>query len=326
MLNVTVADAQGTGYVTVYPCGAMQPNASNLNFVAGSTIPNGVIAKIGTDGKVCLYTSEPAQLLADVAGYFTPSSPYHPLVPGRLLDTRQGGATVDGVSAGGGPRTAGSVTEVQVTGRGGVPADASAAVLNVTVSEARSTGYVTVFPCGASQPNASNLNFVAGSTIPNNVISKIGDAGRVCLFTSEATQLIVDVAGYFAPSASFAPIVPGRLLDTRPGAGTIDGGGQGGGLRPAGSITEVQVWGRGGVPSGATAAVLNVTVSDAQASGYVTVFPCGADQPNASSLNFASGSTIPNGVIAKIGDGGKVCLFTSAGTQLLTDVAGFFSG
>ncbi len=326
VLNVTVADAGGPGYVTVFPCGAEQPNASNLNFAAGSTIPNGVIAKIGAGGKVCVFTSEPTQVLADVAGYFTPSSPYRPLVPGRLLDTRNGGATIDGQSAGGGSRPADSITEVQVAGRGGVPADASAAVLNVTAADARGTGYVTVFPCGAEQPNASSLNFVAGSTIPNNVITKLGDGGKVCLYTSAGTELLADVAGYFAPSPAFAPLVPGRLLDTRQGAATIDGAGQGGGVRPAGSVTEVQVAGRGGVPAGASAAVLNVTVSDALATGYVTVFPCGAEQPNASSLNFVAGSTIPNGVITKIGDGGKVCLYTSEPTQLLTDVGGYFAG
>jgi hypothetical protein len=326
VLNVTAADAQAPGYVTVYPCGAPQPNASSLNFAAGATIPNGVIAKIGDGGTVCLFTSEPTQLLVDVAGYFTAASPYRPLVPGRLLDTREGGATIDGAAQAGGIAAAGSVTPVQVTGRAGVPGDAAAAVLNVTVTDAAGDGYVTVFPCGAPQPNASNLNFAAGTTIPNNVIAKIGDGGTVCLFTSEPTHLVVDVAGYFAPSATYAALVPGRLVDTRPGGSTVDGSGQGAGPSAPGSVTEVQVSGRGGVPDGAAAAVLNVTVTGAQDAGYVTVFPCGAPQPNASSLNYAAGATIPNGVIAKLGDGGKVCLYTSAGTHLLADVAGYFTG
>lgn len=70
VLNVTVTGAQGNGYVTVYPCGATRPITSNLNFVAGQTIPNAVIAKIGTDGKVCIYANVGTHLIADVNGYF----------------------------------------------------------------------------------------------------------------------------------------------------------------------------------------------------------------------------------------------------------------
>ena len=89
-------------------------------------------------------------------------------------------------------------------------------------------------------------------------------------------------------------------------------------------MTELTVAGRGGVPTNAAAAVLNVTVTAAQDGGYLTVFPCGSTQPNASSLNFTTGQTIPNGVIAKIGTAGKVCIYTSAGTHLLVDANGYF--
>ena len=83
--------------------------------------------------------------------------------------------------------------------------------------------------------------------------------------------------------------------------------------------------GRAGVPAGAVAAVVNVTVVHARGPGFVTVFPCGSDRPTASSLNFVAGSTVPNGVIAKIGVGGKVCLFASNGTHLIVDVNGTFT-
>jgi len=90
---------------------------------------------------------------------------------------------------------------VQVGGRGGVPVDAAAVVLNVTVTEAGAAGFATVFPCGSDRPNASSLNFVTGSTVPNGVISKLGSGsssvGKVCVFVSQATHLVVDVAGYF---------------------------------------------------------------------------------------------------------------------------------
>ncbi len=326
VLNVTVTEAQAPGFVTVWPCGSTRPKASSLNFVGGSTVANGVISKIGTGGKVCLYVSNATHVLADVAGFFSAAAPYVPLVPARLLDTRSDGQTVDGQGQAGGIAALGSVTQVQITGRASVPGDAAAAVLNVTVTEATGPGFITVFPCGAATPKASNLNFVAGSTVPNNVITKIGDGGKVCLFASQATHLIVDIGGYFKAGSAFKPLVPARLLDTRDGQQTVDGQGQGAGLQPAGAVVEVTVAGRAGVTTGATAAVLNITVTEAQGPGFVTVWPCGSDRPKASSLNFVAGSTVPNGVIAKVGAGGKVCLFASNGTHLITDVAGFFTG
>jgi hypothetical protein len=119
------------------------------------------------------------------------------LSPARLLETRDGLSTVDGALNGVGVRGVGSTTELQVAGRGGVPGDAAAVVLNVTVTGGVGPGFVTVFPCGSAQPNASNLNYLAGSTVANAVIAKIGVGGRVCLFVSNGTHLIADVNGYF---------------------------------------------------------------------------------------------------------------------------------
>ncbi len=72
--------------------------------------------------------------------------------------------------------------------------------------------------------------------------------------------------------------------------------------------------------------MLNVTVTQTAGPGYVTAFPCGSTQPTASSLNFGAGATVPNGLISKIGTGGKVCLFVSSGTHLIADVNGWFAG
>ena len=119
-------------------------------------------------------------------------------LPARLLESRSGLSTVDGLFNEIGLRATGTVTELQVAGRGGIAIDASAAVLNVTVTEAAGPGFITVWPCGQAQPLASNLNYVAGSTIPNAVVTKIGQDGKVCLFNSAATHLIVDANGYFA--------------------------------------------------------------------------------------------------------------------------------
>jgi len=326
VLNVTVTDARAPGYVTLFPCGGEAPTASNLNYVTGSTIPNMVVTKVGTNGQVCIFTQSDVHLLADVAGYFPPASSLTSLVPARLLDSRTPGTTVDGEGSAIGIRPAGSVTEVQVAGRATIPNDASAAVLNVTVTEPNAPGYVTVYPCGGQPPTASNLNYVTGQSIPNAVVTKIGSNGKVCIFTQSATHVIVDVNGYFPAESALEPLVPARLLESRSPGTTVDGQSQGIGLRPAGSVTVVQVAGRAGVPADASAVVLNVTVTEAAGSGYATVYPCGGDPPTASNLNYGTGTTIANAAITKLSGDGAVCIFTQQATHLLADVTAYFAG
>ena len=303
VLNVTAVNARAPGFLTVFPCGAALPDASNLNYAAGQTIPNSVIAKVGAGGKVCVFTSAQADLLVDVNGSLPSGSDVNPLDPSRLYDSR----------AGDGPRPDGSVTVVQVAGRGGVPADATTAVLNVTALNASVSGYMTVFPCGTAPPDASNLNFPIGATIANSVIAKLDAAGKVCMFTSGSAGLLVDVGGYISGASGYSGLTPRRLYDSRPS----------GQVRAAGSITEIDVYGSGAVPAGSPTVVLNVTAVGAVAAGFMTVFPCGASTPDASNLNFSAGQTIPNSVVAKVGAGGKVCVFTSAPAHLLVDVGGY---
>ena len=324
VLNVTATEAVGAGFVTVFPCGTVRPLASTLNLIAGSTVANSVVAKIGAGGKICVYTSDDTQLVVDVNGYFPHAARFTSLLPARILDSRPDGSTVDGSAAGSGPRASGSTSEVVVASRGAVAANASAVVLNVTVVDAAGPGYLTVFPCGSPQPMASNLNFVAGAAIANAVVSKIGVGGKVCVFVSNATQLVVDVNGFFPPTASYTSLQPARLADSRPDGATVDAQSMGMGIRSGGSTTAVQVAGRGGVSGDASAAVLNVTVTDAGGPGFVTVYPCGAERPLASNLNFVAKTGVANAVIAKIGAAGQVCVYVSAGTHLIVDVNGFF--
>ena len=324
-LNVTVTAAAAAGFVTVFPCGDPQPTASSLNYSAGSTVPNAVVTKLGGGGKACLFASQPLDLIVDVNGAFPPETTYVPINPARLIDTRADHTTSDGAQQGGGVVGPASVTTLQITGRAGIPGDATAVVVNLTVTEPTAAGYATVYPCGTQPPTASNLNYVSGETVPNLVVAKIGANGAICIFSQQTTQLVADVTGYFPASTTFVALVPARLLDTRAGFATIDGSAAGAGIQPTGTVTVVHVAGRGGVPSGATTAVLNVTVTDPAAAGYVTIYPCGIDPPLASNLNFATGQTVPNAVLSKIGTNGDVCIFNSQPTNLITDVTGYFS-
>lgn len=319
-LNVTGTDASAPGYVTVWPCGSPQPTASNLNLQPGVTSPNFVISKIGANGKVCLFTQASAHLLADINGYMPNGSRYIPLVPERLLETRPSGQT--GFT---GPKpTAGATVTVHVTGVGTsqVPSNATAAVLNITATGAEGAGYVTVWPCGAPRPQASNLNIASGGTAPNLVVSKIGDGGTVCIYVQSAMDLIADINGYTPAGSSYVPVVPQRVLETRADGQT----GYTGGKPAAGATIELPITGVGpaSVPATANAVVLNVTGVDPDATGYVTVWPCGSPRPTASNLNLAPGAITPNLVMAKIGDGGKVCLFTQSPAHLVADINGYW--
>jgi len=201
ILNVTATAPTSSGYLTIWPSTSSQPPTSNLNFVPGLTVPNLVISKVGTDGKVALFNSAgQTDVIADVEGWFPASSELTALVPARLMDTRPGFTTVDGSFAGKGALSAGASVDLTVLNRGGVPASGVGAVaLNVTVAGATAAGYVTAWPTGSGRPLASNLNFVPGQLVPNMVIARVGSGGKVSLFNSSGnTQLVVDVVGWFA--------------------------------------------------------------------------------------------------------------------------------
>ena len=323
-LNLTVVGALAPGFVTIYPCTDERPNASALNYVPGTTVANDVLTKIDRNGKVCLFTSKAADLIADVVGWFPATSSFHAITPARLLDSRPAQATVDGEMAGIGFRPDNSITELTVAGRSGVAADASAVALNVTAAGSAGAGYVTVYPCADGLPTTSSLNFTAGSTVANGIISEIDAQGKVCLYTTKAVDLIADINGWFTATSDLEPVRPARLLETRPDQSTTDGAFAGIGFREAGSVTTLRVGGRGGVAADASAAVLNVTVVGASGGGYVSLYPCTDGRPNASSVNFSITSTVANNVIAKLDPTGAVCVYASQALNLVVDVAGWF--
>ena len=124
------------------------------------------------------------------------------LAPARILDTRTG---IGGIAAKVGP---GATVDATVTGTGGVPAGGvGAVVLNVTVTEPSSAGFLTVFPSGQPRPTASNLNFVPGQDVPNLVVAKVGAGGKVSVFNSVGTtHVIFDVVGWFASTTGPTPV------------------------------------------------------------------------------------------------------------------------
>ncbi|MFN3257386.1 MAG: beta strand repeat-containing protein [Ilumatobacter sp.] len=196
ILNVTAVGAESNGFVTVHPCVDPAPTASSLNHVAGVNRGNELVASLDSGGRICIFTSASIHLTVDVVGYVPPDIGVEPVDPARVLDTRPGLDTVDGVSEGAGKLAAGEEVTLQIGGRAGVPADARAAIVNVTAIGAESNGFVTVHPCVDPRPLTSSLNYVAGVNGGNEIIALLDDDGRMCLFSSGAAHLAVDVVGW----------------------------------------------------------------------------------------------------------------------------------
>jgi len=80
--------------------------------------------------------------------------------------------------------------------------------------------------------------------------------------------------------------------------------------------------------TGVTAVALTVTVTQASAAGFITVYGSGGKRPLASNLNFLPGQNVPNLVIVPVGADGKVALYNGSpgSVHLVADVAGYFVG
>ncbi|MDH6461540.1 hypothetical protein M2302_001710 [Micromonospora sp. A200] len=238
---------------------------------------------------------------------------YVPVAPTRLLDTR----IPIGVEYAA-PVAANGTISLPIESIAGVPTpDISAVVLNVTVTQPTAAGFITVYPTGGGWSNASNVNFVAKETVPNQVTVPVVNGSVSFHHSGQGTvHLVADLQGFYAESGSgFAPVSPVRVLDTREGAAVPV---------PANGTRPLDLSGR--LPAGATAAVLNVTVTRPTANGVLKVFPYGSAVPTASNLNFVTGQTIPNLVTVPVVNGRVSIHNQSSGTtHVVADLAGWFS-
>ncbi len=328
IMNVTTTGGTAASDLEIWPSGQSNPKVSDLNFSAGQTIANQVTVMVGTGGKVQVYNSSgKAHVIFDVAGYISDvngprGSRFFTVSPQRVLDTRTG---LGGYSTPSGPNV---LRSVQVGGLAGVPTDAKAVVMNATVTNPTAASNLTVWPSGEPEPVASNLNYVTGQTIPNQVTVKIGPDGRVN-FANVAgnANVIFDVEGYYedvgaANAASqegrFVPVQPMRIYDTRGGSTPAVGQTPYSftlSPNPGGSIPYRNV----------SAVVMNVTSVNSTAASNLTIWPSGTTKPGTSSLNFLAGQAIPNQVTALLGADGKINMASAAGkTDVIVDIAGYY--
>ncbi len=248
------------------------------------------------------------------ASYFTASSPT------RLADTRPD------QSVGGFTYLDANTIRVQVAGRAGVAANATAAVLNITITGATGPGFVTVSPTGVPRPDASSLNVErVGQTIANLVTVRLGAGGCVDVFVQSWAQIVVDVLGAYVPTA--VAVAAGRFVGFDQAARILDTRGRG--TRTSAGLVE-RVALPASVPTTAAAVVVNLTLTESVGSGFVTAFASNTTRPATSSLNSdGPGQTSANQAIVPIGVVGgvrSIDLFTSLTTHLIVDIAGYITG
>jgi len=306
VLSVGAVDPCATGYLTVFPCGAL-PYTSNVNYAGRRNTATMVVSML-VEGDVCVHSSAATDVIVDVLGAFAPGgAAFHPLEPTRWVDTRGGGV----VTAGSGPLTTGAALTVPVAARGEVPSTASAVMVNVTV--AGSTGDTAISlrpgPC-AGTPTTSVVNVGGGRDGAASAIVGLGPDGSVCATAfSGGGHLVLDVAGWFGTGPgglAFAAATPARLLDTR-----------------AGGAAPVPARGSVSRPIGAVA-MLSVAMIDTAAAGWASVAPCGA-AATSSLLNTVAGEPMANATAVAPGAGGALCLTPSTAAHFVVDRTGTFS-
>jgi hypothetical protein len=313
-MNVTVTQPSGDGFLTVWPGGSSRPGTSSVNFEAGESVPNLVTVGVGAGGEILIHDflypeTGTTHVIVDVVGYY--QAGFNPVIPSRIMDTR--------VELGGVKLAPGEVRTLKVQGAGSLPlTPIDAVALNVTAVEPTGEGgFLTMWPTGQPMPVASSLNFVPGDVIANAAITGLGDDGTISIFNfSGDTDVLVDVTGWF--SSGFTGVTPFRVLDTRnPGLFAF----------APGETRVLKVAGVGGVPaSGVGGVAMNVTATEPTDTGFLTIWRASRPMPEASSLNFVAGQTVPNAVISDVSVDGEVRIHNPFGnTHVLVDITGWFS-
>ncbi|MEO6570482.1 MAG: aryl-sulfate sulfotransferase [Ilumatobacteraceae bacterium] len=303
------------GFMTVFPCSSGVPVTSNLNSRPGGfPTPNLVVAVPDADRHVCVYSLFASDLLVDVTGWWTAGGTerFTSISPVRATDSRNDpGRALQ-------PAETPRVIDLSSI----IPADAGAVVANLTVTEPFADGFLTAYPCGTPAPVASNLNFRAGESRAVAITVGLGSGALLCVNSNVAHHVIVDVSGYYSPAPQFGPtselrpVTGRRLADSRSTTGPW--------TSKFGNGTIRRLTPGDGLPSGsqATAAILNVIATEAEAPGFVTVYPCDQAVPTASSVNYGPGGESTNLVVVDLSASGEVCVYALSTVHVVVDLFG----
>jgi adhesin/invasin len=311
-------------YVQVFPAGGSTTASAVNAYFPNQLVSNLVTVPVGTGGAVTLHSLIDCHVIVDEEGYYSAPSgtstagTYNPVNPFRLTN----GANISG----------GTPTKIQVTGNGGVPAGATAATVNLTVTNDQVGGFLQTYPnTQPTSPQTSNLNYNGGGQIvaTRDVVTLATD-GTFTVWSNAPVTIFVDLNGWYGSASNpagsyyFAGSGVSRAHDTRISGDTI----------PAGKTLSVAIAGNpaSGVPTGATGAVLNVTI-DKQTNpatrpgiGFLEVYPGTPPAQQTSDLNFPANSIVANGDYATLASDGTVTILNDSVSpvDVIVDSFGYF--
>lgn len=313
-LSVTALGSK-PGFLTAFPCTKGQPATSNVNTRPGGfPTPNLVVAIPDEQRAVCLYSLFEAHVVIDLTGWWTANGNQRitTITPVRADDSRDDPGRL--------PLAARATRAIPLSGF--IPANATAVVGNLTITEPQADGYITAFPCDKPLPLASNLNFRAGESRAVAIVVALDSTARLCVQASTVAHVVFDISGYYAPAPQFGP-APGlqavsgrRLADSRSGAGGWSG------KFPARTIRRLSPTSALANDVQATAVVINVIATQADADGFLAVFPCDKPLPGSSALNYSPGGESTNMVTVDLSRTGEICVYALASTHVVVDLFG----
>ena len=317
LMNLTMTEVEdswrrGSGYITAKPCDTLydqEQTSSNGNFVKSIDVANLAVVPLASDRTFCLYYSNSIETVVDTQGYFssTGTLAFTPLVPKRVLDTRQAVRPQKG-----------SMTRVET----GLPVGSQSALVNLTMTGLSADdfvrGYITADKCSslvAGPQTKSNGNFTSGIDVSNLSVVSLDSDGSFCIYSEQAVDLVVDVQGSFSTSGAtkLSSMTTLRVLDTRASN-----------QPPANSITRVNT----GAATGSRAALVNLTMTGASNFGYITADKCSNLQSGPQSRsngNFRPEADVSNLSVVPLDTDGSFCIYSEQAVDLIVDVQGLFS-
>jgi hypothetical protein len=335
VLNVTLIPRGPVDFVTIWPGGETRPSFWTVRSPDAQIVANGALVKPGPGGTIQVYASHNTDVIIDISGYFADYNPqgtnlvYYPLTPCRLIETRALYRPQFGPY---GPPSlqAGQPRRFKFLGNPycSVPTGAVAYSVTLTAIPQGPLAFLTAWPSGQGQPNVSSINSPAGRVLANSVIIPAGGDSSIDVYAYNTADLVVDINGYFAPDDGvnglyYYPVTQCRISDTSTSLGPF-----GEPIYAARSTRTVAIAGSrcAGIPATAKAFALNVTaMPGGSPMPFLTAYPTGQAQPNASILNAFQGQVVTNSAIVPAGTNGSVNIYVFERTHVAVEVAGFFS-
>ncbi|MBS1826059.1 MAG: VCBS repeat-containing protein [Acidobacteria bacterium] len=329
VVNVTVIPSSTVNFVTVWPAGEPRPNVWTIRSPDGQIVANSAIVKAGANGGISVYSSDATDLLIDISGYYTdstavPALTYYPLTPCRVIDTRV--LYRPQVGPFGPPSMGARETRKFTFPAAGqycnVPVAAAYSV-TITAVPPGPLAYLTAWPDGSAQPNVSSINSFVGRVLANSVIIPASANGTINVFAYDATDFLVDINGYYAADDGvngqyYFPVTQCRASDS-----TVNGGQYAD--ETTRTIAIPTATGCSGIPPTAKGYAINVTaLPGGNPMPFLTAYPTGQPQPNASILNAFQGQVVTNSAIVPAGTNGAINIYAYRRTDVVVEVSGYF--